>query len=184
MQFLFSAPLRYSGGLFPCMHLHHRQHGMHAMWVCCVQLQHSFLDVDAGGAYMQRDVQEVAALLSLPVGRAANLLRRAKRDIPLVADPEPIQVRSMRSVFAHAGMQHSMPAPNRCATCQQAVKLWSTPCCCGLCSTTVCAQMTEQRALHAYQVLYEDDYVIAVSKPPGLITAPKHRHVVRQWTTY
>ena len=47
---------------------------------------------------MQRDVQEVAALLLLPVSRAANLLRRAKRDIPLVADPEPIQVRIMRMV--------------------------------------------------------------------------------------
>lgn len=35
---------------------------------------------------------------------------------------------------------------------------------------------------HACQVLYEDNYVIAVSKPPGLITAPKHRHVVRHWT--
>jgi len=28
------------------------------------------------------------------------------------------------------------------------------------------------------QVLYEDDYLIAVSKPPGIITSPKHRHVV------
>ena len=143
MQVLFSTPLRYSGGLFPCMHLYHRQHGMHAMLVCCVQLQHSFLDVDAGGAYMQRDVQEVAALLSLPVGRAANLLRRAKRDIPLVADPEAIQVRSVRSVFAHGGMQHSLLALNCCTTCQQAVKLCSAPCCCGLCSKTVCAQCFE-----------------------------------------
>lgn len=84
------------------MHLYHSQYRMHAMLVYRVQLQHSFLDVDAEGAYMQRDVQEVAALLSLPMSRAANLLRRAKRDIPLVADPEPIQVRGTR-LSLHVG---------------------------------------------------------------------------------
>ena len=62
-----------------------------------VQLQHAYMDVDADGAYIQRDVQEVAALLSLPVSRAANLLRRAKRDIPLVADAEPIEVQTRRA---------------------------------------------------------------------------------------
>jgi len=56
------------------------------------QLALSFLDVDASGARVRRGVPEVAAMLSLPLPRAAALLQRAKRDIPLVADAEPIQV--------------------------------------------------------------------------------------------
>ncbi len=62
----------------------------HQKWY--VQLELSFHGVDASGAYMRREVPVVAAMLSLPLMRTADLLRRAKRGIPLVADPEPIQV--------------------------------------------------------------------------------------------
>ncbi len=27
-------------------------------------------------------------------------------------------------------------------------------------------------------ILFEDDHLIAVNKPPGLLTAPKHRYIV------
>ena len=30
----------------------------------------------------------------------------------------------------------------------------------------------------ALQILYEDDWLLAVNKPPGIITAPKHRFQV------
>ena len=32
------------------------------------------------------------------------------------------------------------------------------------------------------QVLYEDAYVLAVNKPPGISTAPRHRFEVKQHT--
>lgn len=57
----------------------------------------------------------------------------------------------------------------------QVSALHSPPCCSDMSGQTMCVSCTPL----ACQVLYEDDYVIAVSKPPGLITAPKHRHVVR-----
>lgn len=87
------------------------------------QLALSYLDVDASGAPVRRGVPEVAAMLSLPLPRAAALLQRAKRDIPLVADAEPIQVqhhaRGPDRVWLHVACWQDAGRPSKCK-CRQA----------------------------------------------------------------
>lgn len=75
-----------------------------------MQLELSFHGVDASGAYIRREVPEVAAMLSLPLTRTADLLRRAKRGIPLVADPEPIQVECVQHCVQFV-------SPQTCVVC-------------------------------------------------------------------
>ena len=38
--------------------------------------------------------------------------------------------------------------------------------------------LSTRLGINLSQVLYEDDHLIALNKPPGVLTAPKHRYVV------
>ena len=78
------------------------------------ELRRRSLQIKHNGGTLLDD-EEVASAMGLPIGRAEHLVKRARKDIPLVADSDPIEV------------------------------------------------------------IYEDEYVIAVNKPPHLRFAPRHR---------
>ncbi len=113
-----------------------------------MQMQLTFKGVDEEGNPMRRDTAAVAELMELPEARIKLMLHRALRAIPLVADDEPITVSALL-VGMHA--------------CLLALAMYV--------SASLYGDFNPSRM----QVIYEDDDLLAVSKPPFLVTAPKHR---------
>ncbi|GFR49816.1 hypothetical protein Agub_g11756 [Astrephomene gubernaculifera] len=121
------------------------------------QLRHTALHIvfwsgpldPATGLPVRLGEGEAAARLGLPPARVSSLLRAARVSVPLASDWAAFQAAGAAADTASAGAAASAAADTGAASA------------CG----------------SGLDVLWEDEYFLAVNKPPGVNTAPVHRFV-------
>lgn len=155
----------------------------------CVQLELTFRQRDSSGERIRQDLEAVAAAMGVPLARSVESLPDSCR-------PGPPRKQTPAAVITGPGVW-GLPGAEATAFCCAALSLPlasnSHPACTPITrfkrpslSPGRRAQRLLQFAMravplaadpHPVEVLYEDADLLAVNKPPGVITAPKHRYV-------
>ena len=173
-----------------------------------LQLTLTFREKDNAGTPIRRDAATCASMMKLPQARVELMLHRALRAIPLAIDHDPIEVSlniwswaSVTHVNERSRQPHTHPDTRHAKTIVGVPPVLAVGLSEILFPSTGCrsqkgrspqqagsqaVRSAKQRgawkctSLCFAQVVYEDDDLLAVSKPPFISTAPRHRWEVSQ----